>query len=100
MLLHKSVEHDGRVLREAGALADAGHEVTIVHLPRDGDLAGPDGVRLRSAVPAGLDPAPAAHALANPGARLDRDAVHGPSGPTRSMPTMSRHSPPAFWRRG
>ncbi|HET8862108.1 MAG TPA: glycosyltransferase family 4 protein [Solirubrobacterales bacterium] len=33
MLLHKSVANDTRVRREAGALAGAGHEVTIVHLP-------------------------------------------------------------------
>jgi glycosyltransferase involved in cell wall biosynthesis len=33
MLLHKSVVHDTRVRREAGALAAAGHEVTVVHLP-------------------------------------------------------------------
>jgi glycosyltransferase involved in cell wall biosynthesis len=39
------------VLREAGALADAGHDVAIVHLPTadDGEVAG--GFRLRSAVP-------------------------------------------------
>jgi glycosyltransferase involved in cell wall biosynthesis len=33
MLLHKSVEHDSRVRREAKALAAAGHRVTVVHLP-------------------------------------------------------------------
>lgn len=33
MLLHKSVEHDGRVQREARALAQAGHRVTVIHLP-------------------------------------------------------------------
>jgi glycosyltransferase involved in cell wall biosynthesis len=33
MLLHKSVAHDTRVQREAGALSAAGHEVTVVHLP-------------------------------------------------------------------
>ncbi len=33
MLLHKDVAHDTRVRREASALADAGHEVTVVHLP-------------------------------------------------------------------
>jgi glycosyltransferase involved in cell wall biosynthesis len=33
MLLHKSVAHDTRVRREATALASAGHEVTVVHLP-------------------------------------------------------------------
>ncbi len=33
MLLHKGVANDTRVRREAGALAAAGHEVTVVHLP-------------------------------------------------------------------
>lgn len=33
MLLHKEVTHDTRVRREAGALAAAGHDVTVVHLP-------------------------------------------------------------------
>ena len=33
MLLHKGVAHDTRVRREASALAAAGHEVTVVHLP-------------------------------------------------------------------
>ncbi|HMJ73520.1 MAG TPA: glycosyltransferase [Solirubrobacterales bacterium] len=33
MLLHKDIAHDSRVRREAGALAGAGHEVTVVHLP-------------------------------------------------------------------
>jgi glycosyltransferase involved in cell wall biosynthesis len=38
MLLHKDVEHDSRVRREATALAAAGHRVTLVHLPPgDGD---------------------------------------------------------------
>jgi glycosyltransferase involved in cell wall biosynthesis len=37
MLLHKSVAHDTRVRREAGALAAAGHEVTVVHLPPHGE---------------------------------------------------------------
>ena len=45
MLLHKSIEHDSRVRREARALAEAGHEVTVLHLPRkhgelDGELDG------------------------------------------------------------
>lgn len=51
ILLHKTVVHDGRVLREAGALADAGHDVVVVHLP-SGDEAGvPGGFRLLSATP-------------------------------------------------
>jgi glycosyltransferase involved in cell wall biosynthesis len=33
MLLHKGIANDTRVRREAGALAAAGHEVTVVHLP-------------------------------------------------------------------
>ena len=51
ILLHKTVVHDGRVLREAGALADAGHDVVIVHLPTgdEGEIPGP--FRTRSAVP-------------------------------------------------
>ena len=32
MLLHKEAEHDSRVRRAAGALADAGHDVTVVEL--------------------------------------------------------------------
>jgi glycosyltransferase involved in cell wall biosynthesis len=52
ILLHKTVVHDGRVLREAGALADAGHDVVVVHLPReDEEKEVPSGFRLRSAVP-------------------------------------------------
>jgi glycosyltransferase involved in cell wall biosynthesis len=53
MLLHKSVEHDSRVRREARALQLAGHEVTVVHLPPergwlDGEL---DRFRVVSATP-------------------------------------------------
>lgn len=36
MLLHKDIAHDTRVRREAGALVDAGHKVTIVYLPPPG----------------------------------------------------------------
>jgi glycosyltransferase involved in cell wall biosynthesis len=54
MLLHKSVEHDSRVRRAARALAAAGHEVTVLHLPRrrgelDGSL---EGFQVRSVTPA------------------------------------------------
>jgi glycosyltransferase involved in cell wall biosynthesis len=35
MLLHKSVVHDSRVRREASALAEAGHAVTVLELDRD-----------------------------------------------------------------
>ena len=54
MLLHKSVEHDSRVRREAKALQDAGHEVTVVHLPRRRDEVGRelDGFRVVAATPA------------------------------------------------
>lgn len=54
MLLHKAVEHDSRVRREARALVRAGHEVTIVQLA-DGPtapVAAPDGFALVSARPA------------------------------------------------
>jgi glycosyltransferase involved in cell wall biosynthesis len=51
VLLHKTVVHDGRVLREAGALADAGHDVVIVHLPAGDEDEVPGGFRLRSATP-------------------------------------------------
>jgi glycosyltransferase involved in cell wall biosynthesis len=50
MLLHKSVVHDSRVRREAGALAEAGHAVTVVEL--DPDASGTiDGFRRVSASP-------------------------------------------------
>jgi glycosyltransferase involved in cell wall biosynthesis len=52
MLLHKSVEHDARVRREAKALQRAGHEVVVVHLPRPGSSvagAAADGYELRTA---------------------------------------------------
>jgi glycosyltransferase involved in cell wall biosynthesis/ubiquinone/menaquinone biosynthesis C-methylase UbiE len=48
MLLHKSVEHDSRVRREAKALAEAGDEVVVLELapvPADATL---DGFRRRS----------------------------------------------------
>src|SRR6188472_102016 len=53
MLLHKSVEHDSRVRRAARALAESGHEVTVLHLPRargelDGEL---DGFAVLSVTP-------------------------------------------------
>jgi glycosyltransferase involved in cell wall biosynthesis len=54
MLLHKSVEHDSRVRREARALAAAGHETAVLHLPRErGELDGPlQGFEVRSVTPA------------------------------------------------
>ena len=53
MLLHKPVLNDSRVRREASALAEAGHEVTVVHLPaeRHTDEQWLDGFRLVSATP-------------------------------------------------
>lgn len=52
MLLHKSVVHDSRVRREAKALAEDGHDVTILELapvaPGEGEL---DGARRRSVLP-------------------------------------------------
>ena len=53
MLLHKSVEHDSRVRREAKALAETGHEVTVLHLPRvHGELDGTlDGFEVVSVTP-------------------------------------------------
>src|SRR3954454_19029312 len=50
MLLHKSVEHDSRVRREAKALAAAGHAVTVVELD-DGARGELDGFARRSAAP-------------------------------------------------
>jgi glycosyltransferase involved in cell wall biosynthesis len=53
MLLHKSIEHDSRVRREARALLGAGHEVVVLHAPRVADGLGEelDGFRLRSVAP-------------------------------------------------
>lgn len=53
MLLHKSIERDSRVRREAKALQRGGHEVTVVHLPSTpGKLEGElDGFQVVSATP-------------------------------------------------
>jgi glycosyltransferase involved in cell wall biosynthesis len=52
MLLHKSVEFDSRVRREAAALASAGHDVWVVELaPVPGGLARLDGFTRRSCLP-------------------------------------------------
>jgi len=79
MLLHKSVEHDSRVRREARALAEAGHEVIVLHLPRargelDGQL---DGFPVRSVTPSPRlrRLSPPLHRLASL-RRLRPDAVH------------------------
>jgi glycosyltransferase involved in cell wall biosynthesis len=52
MLLHKSVEFDSRVRREASALTRAGHDVIVLELapvPSDSSLS--DGFRRRSVLP-------------------------------------------------
>ncbi len=52
MLLHKSVEFDSRVRREASALARAGHEVTVLELaPVPADARTMDGFTRRSVLP-------------------------------------------------
>src|SRR5437016_113276 len=53
MLLHKSVEFDSRVRREASALAGAGHDVAVLELtPVAGGAASLDGFMRRSVLPA------------------------------------------------
>ena len=87
MLLHKTVEHNARVRREAKALTEAGHDVVVVHLPRaaeEAQSASADGYELRSAAPAGRAerlPGGARRALsasriARVAARERPDAVH------------------------
>ncbi|MHB8656856.1 MAG: glycosyltransferase family 4 protein [Solirubrobacteraceae bacterium] len=52
MLLHKSLEFDSRVRREAGALAAAGHRVVVLELAAVAPDAGSiDGVERRSVLP-------------------------------------------------
>jgi glycogen synthase len=52
MLLHKSVQFDSRVRREASALADAGHDVCVAELAEVPDAeAVLDGFRRRSCLP-------------------------------------------------
>jgi glycosyltransferase involved in cell wall biosynthesis len=52
MLLHKSVEFDSRVRREASALVAAGHEVVVVELaPVPRDARNLDGFERRSVLP-------------------------------------------------
>lgn len=52
MLLHKSVEFDSRVRREASALAGAGHEVTVLELaPVPSEAHTMDGFARRSVLP-------------------------------------------------
>jgi glycosyltransferase involved in cell wall biosynthesis len=88
MLLHKTVEHDARVRREARALAEAGHEVVVVHLPRPADppatTAAAEGYELRSAappdwaerLPGRLRRSLAAARIAQVAARVRADVVH------------------------
>jgi glycosyltransferase involved in cell wall biosynthesis len=85
MLLHKSVAHDTRVRREATALANAGHRVTVVHLPPS-ERAGPDEVpfdletatlrRGRSRLPHAARLGVEATRLALRGAATHPDVVH------------------------
>jgi glycosyltransferase involved in cell wall biosynthesis len=57
MLLHKSVEFDSRVRREASALAAAGHEVCVLELaPVPGGAATLDGFERRSVLSTGDPP--------------------------------------------
>src|SRR5205085_8137921 len=51
MLLQKSSRHDNRVLREARALAEAGHDVAIVELAPVAPERGEAAFRLVSALP-------------------------------------------------
>jgi glycosyltransferase involved in cell wall biosynthesis len=54
MLLHKSVEYDSRVRREASALAAAGHDVVVLELAVVPDsVRALDGFRRRSCLPPG-----------------------------------------------
>jgi glycosyltransferase involved in cell wall biosynthesis len=86
MLLHKSVEHDSRVRRAARALAEGGHEVTVLHLPPvagelDGEL---EGFEVRSVapprwarrLPGSVRRALSALAFVAAARRLRPDAVH------------------------
>ena len=52
MLLHKSVLHDSRVRREAKALVEAGHAVTVLELDREADGTLDGFTRLSVAPPA------------------------------------------------
>jgi glycosyltransferase involved in cell wall biosynthesis len=52
MLLHKSVQHDSRVRREAGALVHAGHRVTLLELaPLSAEDSELEGFERRSCLP-------------------------------------------------
>ena len=51
MLLHKSVEFDSRVRREASALAAAGHDVSVLELAPVADQDTMDGFRRVCAMP-------------------------------------------------
>ena len=51
MLLHRTVVHDSRVRREAGALVAAGHEVVLVELAEIEDVPIPEGFRRLSVLP-------------------------------------------------
>ena len=86
MLLQRSIEHDGRVRREARALSAAGHVVVVVHLLRRGqevDVAGEDyevcsavSGRLAEAAPAALRRLLSAFRIASVARRGGPDAIH------------------------
>ena len=68
MLLQKSSRHDNRVLREARALARAGHEVTVVELAPPAPERAGEPLKLHRLV-SGLT-------IARAAARLRPDVVH------------------------
>lgn len=73
MLLHKSVAHDTRVQREASALAAAGHEVTVIHLPPPEEADDPEGppfARVPATLPRGRERLPRPARLGTEAARL------------------------------
>jgi glycosyltransferase involved in cell wall biosynthesis len=77
MLLHKDVSHDARVRREASSLAEAGHEVTVVHLPPPASttVAGSAYALAPATLRRGRERLPHALRLAIEAARLSRGAA-------------------------
>jgi len=73
MLLHKDVAHDTRVRREGDALAAAGHEVIVFHLPRPGGKGPPQGLSFRAVsatIPTGRERLPRVARLGAEATRL------------------------------